>query len=138
MNLRTVGFGLTVVAVLLLLASAIRGMVSDGAMDGPGNSRVPPPEPPRERIRVEILNATDITGLARAVTEELRAAGFDVVTYDNAGSLARDSTTIFDRSGNQAAVATLSEAIDIGRIEQAVDTTLYLEATLVLGSDWAR
>ena len=72
------------------------------------------------------------------MTEELRTAGFDVVTYGNAGALARDSTTIFDRSGNRGAVEALSAAIDITRIEEAVDTTLYLEVTLVLGGDWGQ
>jgi hypothetical protein len=138
MNLRTVGFGLTVVAVLVLMGSAIWGVVSPGAAVEDGDARVVSTVRPHERIRVEVLNGAGITGLARQVTEELRAAGFDVVYYGNAGSLSRDSTTILDRSGNAAAIATLSDAIDIDRVEEAIDTTLYLEATLVLGPDWVR
>lgn len=138
MTLRTVGFGLTVAAVLVLLGSTIWGVVSPGAAEGGEEGRVESSDRPRERIRVEVLNGAGITGLAREVTEELREAGFDVVYYGNAGSLSRDSTTILDRSGNAAAIATLSKAIDIERIEEAIDTTMYLEATLVLGSDWVR
>ncbi len=138
MKLRTIAFVLTLVAVAGLLTSAIWGMVGAGEPADAEEERITMADPPRERIRVEVLNAAGITGLARQVTQELRAAGFDVVTYGNAGALARDSTTIFDRSGNDAAVEALSAAIDISRIEEAIDTTLYLEATLVLGGDWVR
>lgn len=138
MTLRTIGFGLTIAAVLVLLGSALWGLrgTSPGSAGLDNVMIVSPVTAPRERIRVEVLNGAGISGLARNVTDRLRAAGFDVVHYGNAGSLSRDSTTILDRAGNEAAIAALSTELDLDRVETAIDTTLYLEATLVLGADW--
>ncbi|MQA90781.1 MAG: hypothetical protein GEU90_11170 [Gemmatimonas sp.] len=136
MKLRIVGFGATVAAVLVLLGSLIRGVDPSGRLEdyevlvAPGIPRLD------DRIRVEVLNGAGINGLARSVTERLRAEGFDVVYYGNADSERRDSTTILDRAGNDPAVRAVAAALGIGRIEVAIDTTLYLEATVVLGSDW--
>lgn len=137
MNARALGFILTVAAVLALVASLVLGIggapeeiveppVIDRAVPGVGT----------DRIRVEVLNGAGVAGLARRVTEELRAQGFDVVYYGNAGPMARDSTTILDRAGNEVAVAVLAAALGVDRVEVAIDTTLYLEATVVLAEDW--
>lgn len=136
MTLRTLGFTLTMVAVAVLLGSLVLGLR--------GAAEPLPDEPPPvsvltgqgERIRVEVLNGAGISGLAREVTESLRAEGFDVVYYGNAGSLARDSTAVLDRAGNRAAVEAVARALRVARIETAIDTTLYLEATVVLAPDW--
>lgn len=139
MKLRTVGFGLTTAAVLVLLGSLVLGLRGEprgeelgvlGSLDGP------PLSPEVQPIKVEVLNGAEIPGLARNVTEKLREDGFDVVYYGNAGSLATDSTTILNRSGNDEAVAAVAAALGVSRIEVALDTTLYLEATVVLGPDW--
>jgi hypothetical protein len=136
-KLRTIGFGLTTAAVLVLLGSLILGLRGEPegqelgrlAAEGEGVAESTP-------VKVEVLNGAEIPGLAREVTEQLREDGFDVVFYGNAGSLARDSTTVLDRSGDTEAVAAVAEAIGVNRIEVALDTTLYLAATVVLGRDW--
>lgn len=137
MRWQAVGFGATGAAVLVLLGSLVLGLrggpeaEADDMMVGPASPLL------RERIRVEVLNSAGITGLAREVTERLRAEGFDVVYYGNAGRLARDSTVILDRSGDAGAVRQLGIALGIDRFETALDTTLYVEATVILGPDWA-
>lgn len=88
------------------------------------------------RLRVEVLNGAGVSGLAREVTERLRALGYDVVYYGNAGSLTRDSSVVLDRAGDPVASARVAEDLGIPRIEAAADTTLYLEATVILGPDW--
>jgi hypothetical protein len=132
---RTAGFAATVLAVLILFGSMVQGMrerpgtvSSTGLLSPTGRTARP------NGIRVEVFNGTGIPGLAREVTERLRGDGFDVVTYGNAAG--RDSTTLIDRAGNHAAMEALSEALRVSRIETALDTTLYLDATLVLGADW--
>lgn len=127
----------TVTAVLVLLGSLVLGLRQPEGSSLVGAATLSEiEEPPSERIRVEVLNSAGVSGLARRVTERLREAGFDVVYYGNAsGPLARDSTTILDRLGNEAAVAALAEELGVERIETAIDTSLYLEATVVLGGD---
>src|SRR5688572_16997413 len=89
-----------VAAVVLIagafLVSFIMGLRSDA----------PAPAPIRERDvpgvfsgrRVEVLNASARSGLARQATQLLRDAGFDVVYFGNAGSTAPTSV-ILDRVG---------------------------------------
>ncbi|HUE97155.1 MAG TPA: LytR C-terminal domain-containing protein [Longimicrobiaceae bacterium] len=140
MTLRTLGFGLTVIAVVALLASLVLGLrapAGQRTIEPVASVAAPAHPPPSERIRVEVLNAAGVSGLAARVTQRLRAAGFDVVYYGNAsGALDRDSTTLLDRSGNVAAVTALAHELGIEKIETAIDTTLYLEATLILAEDW--
>src|SRR5690606_27161836 len=108
-TLRLLGVAATFAAVLVLLGSLVVGLGGDdGRIDLPVAIQPGTQLPAEQRIRVEVLNGAGVAGLARRVTEELRAEGFDVVYYGNAGSLTRDSTTILDRSGDAEAVAALA------------------------------
>jgi hypothetical protein len=132
-SLRTLGFLLTSAAVVGLLASLVIGMRAEAP---PPPIEEPEPVRIRERVRVEVLNAAGVTGLARDVTEQLRGLGFDVVFYGNAGALARDSTTVLDRTGDPYHAWLVADALGGLPVETAVDTTLYVEATVILAPDW--
>ena len=86
--------------------------------------------------RVEVLNGSGRSGMARAVTGRLRTAGFDVVFFGNAPASAGDSTVVIDRIGDDAVARAVAEHLGIARVISRPDTTLYLEATVVLGRDW--
>jgi hypothetical protein len=133
---RTAGIGATAIALSILLGSLVLGL-RGGAPEEWGEVVAPPADPPLAgRVRVEVLNAAGIAGLAREVTEQLRSDGFDVVFYGNAGRLARDSTTVLVRSADRAPAELVAAALGIARLEVAIDTTLYLEATVILSPDW--
>ncbi len=136
MSLRLGGLLLTLAAVGVLLGSLVLGLRGTPEAEVPNESVQVASAPPMDAIRVEVLNGAGVPGLAREVTDFLRGAGFDVVFYGNAGSLARDSTTVLDRAGNPEAAARVAAALGIDRFEGAVDTSLYLEATVVLAADW--
>lgn len=86
-------------------------------------------------MRVEVLNGAGRSGMARAATDQLRAAGFDVVFFGNA-RVATDTSYVLDRLGHIESVRTVAQALGIGRVHTAIDSTLFLEATVVLGKDW--
>jgi len=138
-KLRLAGFLLTITVVLVLLGSLVTGLRSVPAEI----EAVEEPATPRtafvlrERVRVEVLNGAGVPGLARDVTRALRAAGFDVVYYGNAARSDQDSTLVIDRIGNPSAAAAVAAALGVTRVETVLDTTLYLEATVVLGKDAA-
>src|SRR5688572_32024575 len=82
------GLLLAVIAVLAFLASFVLGI-------GRGDEQRPAPasdataEPiavPDSRVRVQVLNGSKRSGLARLATDQLRDAGFDVVSIGNASS----------------------------------------------------
>ncbi len=84
--------------------------------------------------RVEVLNGAGRSGMARAATDRLRAAGFDVVFFGNA-STSTDTSFVLDRVGRIEAARTIAEALGISRVHTAIDSTLFLEATVILGRD---
>jgi hypothetical protein len=98
------------------------------------DTTTPPAEP---AVRVEVLNASGASGLARRATDVLRRAGFDVVFYGNApDSASADSTVVLDRGGDSGRAVAVARALGTGSVRTAVDSTLLLDVTVWLGRDW--
>ena len=129
---------LRLAALVLLLGAVLVGVVSMVGQWWSGAEPVRPAAelPPGERVRVEVLNAAGIPGLARTATDRLRDAGFDVVYFGNNRGFAPDSSLVLDRVGKRALADDVARAIEIPRVASRPDTSLYLEVTVVLGKDW--
>lgn len=130
-----VGLALTVIAVAVLLGSMILG-IGGGATGAAGASAKDTVVAPERRIRVEVLNAAGIPRLAQRGTDHLRDRGFDVVHYGNARGYHPDTTLVLDRVGDAEAAAAVASALGVQRVRAVPDSTLYLEVTVILGSDW--
>ncbi len=87
---------------------------------------------------VEVLNSTDVDGLARAVTRRLRREGVDVVYYGTLRDSTPDSTRIVIRRGDSAYARTVRRILGTGRIEVRPAPDLLLDVTVILGTDAAR
>ena len=88
-----------------------------------------------ERVKVEVLNATDVRGLARRATLHLRDRGFDVLYMGSAGERL-DSTLVLDRSGHPDRARRVAEAMGGARVESRPDSSRYLDVTVLLGRAW--
>ena len=132
--------GLVVLGVVLVAGIFIGSAVSQWN---------PPPQqeiaetPPRNataaglgRVRVEVLNAGGREDMARLATDHLRDRGFDVVYFGNAETFGRDSTIVLDRAGRPRAAEAVGQALGTPWVENQPDTNLYLDVTVMLGSDW--
>jgi hypothetical protein len=97
--------------------------------------RVDAEAPSGVRIRVEVLNATRVRGLARRATMHLRDRGFDVV-YVGTSRDARDSTLVLDRSGRPQWAALVARALGGARVQRAPDSSRYLDVTVLIGATW--
>ncbi len=86
------------------------------------------------RIKVEVLNGTRSHGVARRATLYLRGRGFDVVAMGNSGK-SQDFTAVLDRSNHPAWARLLADALR-ARVIERPDTSRYLDATVLIGSDW--
>lgn len=89
-----------------------------------------------ERIRVEVLNGGGTPGAARAATDVLRDAGFDVVAFQNAQNFAERPSVVIDRVGRPALAQRVAGALGLEAVESEPDSTRLLEVTVVLGTDW--
>lgn len=87
--------------------------------------------------RIEVLNASGRSGLARAATVQLRQGGFDVVFFGTAAA-PRDSSVVIARSTSHAVARAAARRLDIAHVQTQIDTSLYLDATVIIGKDWPR
>ena len=142
---------LLVVALALVgafVASFALGLIGERAPDPaapPVSAGDPTPDasapdtttPAGPAVRVEVLNASGASGLARRATDVLRRAGFDVVFYGNApDSASADSTVVLDRGGDSGRAEAVARALGRGSVRTAVDSALLLDVTVWLGRDW--
>jgi hypothetical protein len=131
-RLRLAGLVLVLAVVLLFAGSMVWQWV--GGRGAGATRRV---VGPTERVRVQVLNAARIPGLARTATERLRDAGYDVLEFGNAARASPDSSMVIDRVGKPETARQVAGVLAIPRVVSRPDTTLYLEVTVVLGKDWA-
>ena len=129
--------GLAVVVVILALGVFLGSAISQ-RWDVPEATAGAAPAGKRasERIRVEVLNGSGQSGLARSATEVLRGQGFDVVYFGNASESDHDSSVVLDRGGRVDFARDVADALRIPRVVSQPDSNLYLDATVVLGEDW--
>lgn len=91
--------------------------------------------PDSVRIRVEVLNATSVRGLARQTTFHLRDLGFDVVSAGNSAEQL-DSSLVLVHTGRTDWAELAAAALGGARIEARPDTSRYLDLTILLGASW--
>ena len=132
---------LSLAAVALFAGSFLVGLLESGSAE-PRSLADPPPAKtalpdPQPAARVEVLNASGLAGLARRATESLRAGGFDVVFYGNAGShITPDSSAILDRSGDIDRAREIGRLLGIETVRTEPDTTRLVDVTVIIGRDW--
>jgi hypothetical protein len=79
-----------------------------------------------------------VSGLAATFTKKLRENGFDVVESGNFETYDIKETIVIDRSGYIENAKRVAKALGIAEknIIQQLATTYYLDATVVIGSDY--
>lgn len=132
-SIRWAAIALTVGLVLVLGSSLVMGFGEDAERRDPSTVVEAIPDGPR----VEVLNAAGISGMARAATAQLREARFDVVYFGNASEFGRDTSVVIDRIGRPEIARDVADALGISQIRSEPDSMLYLEATVLLGTDWS-
>jgi hypothetical protein len=103
---------------------------------GPAPSGVQRIVPGDTRIRVEVLNGTNVRGLARRASLYLRDLGFDVVRFDQDSTTTRSTTLVLDRTSHPEWARLLSQALDGSRVEARPDSSRYVDITVLLGANW--
>jgi hypothetical protein len=89
-------------------------------------------------IQLEVLNGCGVPGLATEFTSVLRNYGFDVVESGNFDNFDMTETIIVSRNGNLGNANRIAQALGLpkDRILIEKSTDFYLDATLVIGSDY--
>jgi len=89
-------------------------------------------------IQLEVLNGCGVSGLASRFTSALRKNGFDVVETGNFDNFDMQETIIISRTYNTNNAERVAQAlgIDAGNILVEASDDFYLDATIVIGSDY--
>ena len=88
------------------------------------------------RIRVEVLNGAGAAGVARQATARLRELDFDVVYYGNAVNFDQDSSVSIARLDSVEPARRAADALGLHKVVHRPDRNLYLDVTVIIGSDW--
>lgn len=96
-----------------------------------------PTEGIQGRVRVEVLNAGGVSGVARDATARLRDLGLDVVYYGNAKNFSGEPSVVLDRGGRLDAARAVAEALGISGVVSEPDSGLYVDVTVRLGPEWS-
>jgi hypothetical protein len=127
---------LLVVLVLAGAAVVWKRVVGPTARQmGPPTAAVERLIPDTVRVKVEVLNATTVRGLARRATFHLRDLGFDVVSSGNSNERL-DTTLVLVRSGRMDWGELAAQGLAPARVEVRPDTSRYLDLTILLGTSW--
>lgn len=132
-RLVTAGLFVTLALAGAFVVSAIAGLVDGADVEVPADAAgLPVPG----EVRVEVLNGAGDAGLARDATHALREAGFDVVFFGNADRFGHARSVAIDRSGAVERARAVAAALRIDSVAVALDSSLLLDVTVVLGDDW--
>ncbi len=88
------------------------------------------------RVRVRVVNGTDVRGLARRATLVLRDLGYDVVDFDGDAKAHRERTVILSHTKHNDWAQRIQRAMSASAIEASADSAHYVDLTVLLGSDW--
>jgi LytR cell envelope-related transcriptional attenuator len=91
--------------------------------------------PAGDHIRIEVLNASKVHGLARRATQYLRDAGYDVVSAGTTTPV-RDSVLIIDRTQHPSWAGRIAREFDGARVESHPDSSRYVDITVLIGATW--
>lgn len=136
-------WGIRILVALVLLGALIGGAVvatrrpaarPGGVVVALGSSDARAPA--GVRVRVEVLNASRVVGLARRATLYLRDRGYDVVESGNAAGARRDTTLVLDRSGHQAWAASVARAMGVAQMVARPDSLHDVDVTVLVGAAW--
>jgi hypothetical protein len=90
-------------------------------------------------LQVEVRNGCGVSGVAAVATRYLRRRGFDVVEVGDYTSFEEPISLVIDRVGDPEAARKIAYAlgIDPAHIVEDVRLDYFLDATVVLGKDYA-
>ncbi len=124
-------------AIVLSIVVALFLWTSEMTIAGPGRAALvdTTSAPQGQRIVVEVLNASGVTGLAKRATFLLRDRGFDVVVWTNDPKGRRSETLIIDYTNKPEAAERLARVLGGAQIDRGKDSLERgLDLTVTLGS----
>ena len=88
-------------------------------------------------VEIQVLNGGGVPGMAGLATEALRRDSFDVVEFGNASDFDPERpSVVLSRAGNPSMAWAVADSLGISNVLSEPDPNLYVDVTVVLGSEW--
>jgi polyisoprenyl-teichoic acid--peptidoglycan teichoic acid transferase len=88
-----------------------------------------------KRVIVEVFNGSGKRQLAWKVTQKLRRAGFDVVSWGNYENIQK-TTLVIDRTGDIRAAQAVAEKLSSAEIVSRIDKSKLVDITVIIGQNY--
>jgi hypothetical protein len=89
-----------------------------------------------ELARIEVLNNTEINGLAKGAKSLLNEKSFKVLTTSNGWTSLEKQSIVLDRSGNTEYSYKVAKILGIKTVRHNINNELGLDTTIILGEDF--
>lgn len=107
---------------------------SQAATTQPTDANTPSVKPDFSQLRVEVLNGTGVNGLAAEVAKRVTQLGFENASAANAEGWLAEASTVYYRSGQEAAAEAIAKELNID-LRQENDDAVGDNAVIVLLRD---
>ncbi|MDD5067735.1 MAG: LCP family protein [bacterium] len=89
-----------------------------------------------EEIKVQVLNGSGKSGVAKLVRDKLVRLGFNVVEFGNAPVQNHDSSIILNVSGNMKKAMRVSSSLHAGNVYTKINNFVLIDVTVIVGKDY--
>ncbi|OGS21590.1 MAG: hypothetical protein A2252_12425 [Elusimicrobia bacterium RIFOXYA2_FULL_39_19] len=87
------------------------------------------------KVTIEVLNASNVSGIALEVTRKLREQGFDVIDYKNTQTKSV-KTIVVDRTGNLKTAQNIANLLNTEEIFTRYDSKRLVDISVYIGEDY--
>ncbi len=89
-------------------------------------------------VAIEVLNGTNVGGLARRAANVFQSFGYDIVAVANADNPDYQKTVVLDRKGRLEAAQRVADLIRCQRVYSRLEETgdMTIDVTIILGTDF--
>ena len=89
-------------------------------------------------VAIEVLNGTNVGGLARRAANVFQSYGYDIVSVANADNAEYERTVVLDRKGRLEVAQRVANLIRCQRVYSRLEETIdmSIDVTIILGTDF--
>ncbi|MCT4621429.1 MAG: LCP family protein [Marinisporobacter sp.] len=89
----------------------------------------------KEQVTVEVLNGSNINGIATKTANILKEKGYKVVNVNNVAGMKYGQTHIYDRSNKDEDAKNIAKLLNVKEIEKDIDNNSKVDITIIIGND---
>ncbi|QXM05908.1 LCP family protein [Crassaminicella indica] len=89
----------------------------------------------KDKVTVEVLNGSNINGIATKTANMLKEKGYKVVNIGNVAGIKYGQTHIYNRNNKDSDAKNIAELLNIKEIEKGINTDTKADITIIIGND---